>query len=78
MSRDNGPGIFDMEFITHVSTLSDVTAGKTAAFERIEASEANDANKAKAKAMISRASTMSKLLQGMTNFSLAHQGLKVI
>lgn len=78
MNKDFGEGIFDMEFINQAYALGDLTAAKTAAFEKIKASSANDTNKTKASAMVSRSATLSKLIHGMTNFSLSHQGLKAI
>ena len=78
MSRDFGQGIFDMEFINSISKVKDLTQAKAMAFEKIEGAVATDENKAKAISMVSRSATLSKLLFGMTNFSLSHQGLKAI
>ena len=78
MSRDFGQGIFDMEFINSIAAVKDLTQAKAKAFEKIESTNATDENKAKAKSMVSRSATLSKLLFGMTNFSLSHQGLKAI
>ncbi len=78
MSRDFGQGIFDMEFINDVASITDLTKAKSMAFEKIESTTATPENKAKAKSMVMRSATHSKLLFGMTNFSLSHQGLKAI
>lgn len=78
MSRDFGQGIFDMEFINSISKVKDLTHAKSMAFEKIESTNATDENKAKAKSMVSRSATLTKLLFGMTNFSLSHQGLKTL
>lgn len=78
MQKDFGEGIFDMEFINQAYALGDLAAAKNAAHEKIKASTANVANKMKATAMVNKAATLSKLIHGLTNFSLAHQGLKAI
>ena len=78
MSKDFGQGIFDMGFINDISKIKDLTLAKSMAYEKIESTNAADENKAKAKSMVSRSATLSKLLFGMTNFSLSHQGLKTI
>ena len=76
--NDFGPGIFDMEFVNAVNASKDLGKGKTMAYEKIDASSALEENKQKARAMVAKANSMFKLLDGMTNFSLAHQGLGVI
>lgn len=78
MSKDFGQGIFDMDFINVVAKEKDLTAAKGLAFEKVRDSRATDENKAKANSMIARSASISKLLFGMTNFSLSHQGLKSI
>lgn len=78
MSKDYGQGIFDMEFINNISKIKDLTLAKSMAYEKIESTNATDENKAKAKTMVSKSATLSKLLFSMTNFSLSHQGLKTI
>lgn len=78
MSKDFDQGIFDMGFINDISRIKDLTLAKSMAYEKIESTNATDENKAKAKSMVSRSATLSKLLFGMTNFSLAHQGLKTL
>lgn len=76
--KDFGPGIFDMEFINEMNALDSINDIKTAAMAKIDASSANEDNKKKARSMIQLASSKMKLLMGMTNFSLSHQGLKAI
>ena len=78
MSKDFGQGIFDMDFIKSLEKERNLTTAKEAAFKKIDDSKATDDNKAKARTMVSRSATVIKLLHGMTNFSLSHQGLKVI
>lgn len=76
--KDFGPGIFDMEFINEMNALDSINDIKTAAMAKIDASSANEDNKKRARSMIQLASSKMKLLMGMTNFSLSHQGLKAI
>ena len=78
MNTDFGQGIFDMDFINNVSKIKDLTLAKSMAYEKIESSIATSENRVKAKSMVSRSATLSKLLFGMTNFSLSHQGLKAL
>lgn len=75
MKRDNGQGMFTMPEITAISNMHDLGQAKEAAFAIIKASSANDTNKTKANAMVSRSTSLKSLLLGMSNFSLAHQGL---
>lgn len=76
--KDFGPGIFDMEFINEMNELTNTEQIKAKAMDKINASSATEDNKKKARAMIHFANTKTKLLMGMTNFSLSHQGLKAI
>lgn len=76
MKRDNGQGMFKMDFINRCAGLPFSQAIKEAN-EVIDAAPATDANKQKARAMVSKARTTTALLFGMTNFSLSHQGLSV-
>lgn len=76
--KDFGPGIFDMEFINEMNELTSMNDIKTAAMAKIDASSAHEDNKKKARSMIQLANSKMKLLMGMTNFSLSHQGLKAI
>ena len=77
-SADHGQGIFDMVFINDVNAIKDIIAAKTAAYDKIDASKATDENKRKAKAMVAKAANVKALIFGMTNFSLSHQGMKVV
>lgn len=76
--KDFGEGIFDMEFINTVNDEKDFRVAKQMAYDKIEASKVKDENKRKATAMVAYANNKPKLLFGMTNFSLSHQGLKAI
>ncbi len=75
MARDNGQGMFTMPEITAICNMHDLGQAKAAALAVVKASTANDANKAKANAMINKSTTITKLGLGMSNFNLAHQGL---
>ena len=77
MKRDNGQGMFTMDFITQVSRLPRLEDAKAAAHLVIDGSTATDANKEKARSMIFKATSLRSLLLGMSNFSLSHQGLGV-
>jgi hypothetical protein len=77
MKRDNGQGMFTMDFINEVSTLKDLAAAKACVTARIDASTANDVNKQKALRLVHNARTCNNLVLGMANFSLSHQGLSV-
>lgn len=76
MKRDNGQGIFTMDFICKVEKMT-FNEAVLAAIDRINASTANETNKMKATQMVQKATSVVRLMQGMTNFSLAHQGLGV-
>jgi hypothetical protein len=76
--KDFGQGIFDMEFIHEMNSLSDLNEIKAKCMDKINSSSATETNKKKARAMVQLANTKTKLLMGMTNFSLSHQGLKTI
>lgn len=78
MSKDFGQGIFSMDFIKSLERQRDLGIAREAAIKQIDESSATDENKTKARQMISKANTVQKLLLGMANFSLSHQGLKVI
>ena len=77
MKRDNGQGMFTMDFITTVSRMSGLPEAKGAAHGLIDASMATDVNKQKARAMVANSTSVRTLLLGMSNFSLSHQGLGV-
>jgi 2-phospho-L-lactate transferase/gluconeogenesis factor (CofD/UPF0052 family) len=76
VKRDNGQGMFTMDQITAISNMS-LADGKAAAYAIVKASTANEQNKLKATTMIDKAFSLKGLLLGMSNFSLAHQGLSV-
>ena len=78
MARDNGQGIFTMDFINEIAVLKDLAAAKAKATALIDVSTANDTNKQKAMRMVHNARTCNNLVFGMTNFSLSHQGMKVL
>lgn len=75
--RDNGQGMFTMDFINDVSRMKDLAAAKTTVHEVIYAATATDANKVKATSMVFKATSIRGLIFGMANFSLSHQGLSV-
>ncbi len=77
MARDNGQGMFSMEFINECVSIRDIAALKAKVTAHIDVSGATDANKQKAMRMVHNARTVNNLIFGMSNFSLAHQGLKV-
>ena len=77
MARDFGQGIFTMEFISSIEKL-DLATARSKAHDVVQASSATDKNKQKAAAMLDKASNVTKLMLGMSSFSLAHQGLKVL
>ena len=70
-------GIFNMADITSISTMTSLPEAKAAAHAIIVASSAKPENKNKAADMVFKATTLKKLLLGMSNFSLAFQGLGV-
>lgn len=76
--KDFGQGIFTMPDITAISNMATLTEAKAAAHALIVASAAKPENKNKAADMVFKATTLKKLLLGMSNFSLSHQGLKRI
>jgi hypothetical protein len=78
MSKDHGQGIFEMSDITLVCSMSSLPNAKVIARAAIDRSTATQANKDKAGLMVAKATSPTKLAFGMTNFSLAHQGLKVL
>ncbi len=77
MKRDNGQGMFTMDFINEVSKMTDLDAARARAHYVIDASKATDNNKRAARAMVCTSRTLKNLLIGMANFSLSHQGLAV-
>lgn len=77
MTRDNGQGIFTMDFITKVESMT-FNEAVLATFDLINTSSATEANKMKATQMVNKAISVRQLMQGMVNFSLSHQGMKVL
>lgn len=78
MSKDFGQGIFTMDFITEISKMKDLTEAKKMVTAVIDLSTANDENVEKAHALVAKARSIHNLIFSMTDFSLSHQGLKVI
>lgn len=81
MAQDFGEGIFSMEVITNVSRLSPnkLASAKLMAEQAIGgATTATQKNRDKATALIAKANSVQSLAIAMSNFSLAHQGLKTI
>lgn len=78
MSKDHGQGIFTMQLITTISKTRELSMAKSLAEAAINDSTATDANKEKARELLRTSSSLKKLLFGMTNFSLSHQGMKVL
>lgn len=79
MSQDFGQGIFMMPMITFVSKQKDLGLAKDYARAVVDDDAvAIPKNKEKARAMIEKSRTVIGLAQGMTNFSLSHQGMKVL
>lgn len=76
MKRDNGQGMFTMDFIKQVEGMT-FNEAVPAVIDRINASKATEANKMKATQMVAKAFSVRGLLLGMANFSLSHQGLSV-
>lgn len=77
MARDNGQGIFTMDFIQKVEKMP-FNEAVQAAIDRINLSTATEANKMKATQMVTKCGSVNRLLLGMSNFSLSHQGLKTL
>jgi hypothetical protein len=78
MSKDFGQGIFEMRLIRDLEKVTNLELAKQQAQEAVDNSLATAKNKAAATAMISKSRNVKSLLFGMTNFSLSHQGLKLI
>jgi len=78
MTRDNGQGIFTMTTINNIAATKNLNDARTAAHTIIEASTATVQNKKKAGEMVAKCASVKSLIFGMTNFSLSHQGLKII
>lgn len=79
MTKDYGPGIFSMSTITTVVKTRELQLAKSIAEAEVDAnSTATEKNRIAAKAMILKSRSTLALGTGMTNFSLSHQGLKVL
>lgn len=79
MSQDFGQGIFTMSTITTVSKTRDLALAKSIANAAIDAATtALPKNIEKARSLVLKASSVNRLAQGMSDFSLSHQGLKTI
>lgn len=78
MARDNGQGMFTMDFINQVSKMKDLAAAKAEVIKAIDDSKANDANKQKGVRLVHNSRSVNQLIMGMANFSLSHQGLGVV
>lgn len=77
MSRDNGQGIFSMNFISSLQAMP-LSLAQEAARQQASASSATAPNKAKAEKAIQTARSTNALMLALSNFSLSHQGMKVI
>lgn len=77
MSRDNGQGIFSMSFISSLQAMV-LCQAQEVAMQQVDASSASAANKAKATKAIQSARSTNALMLALSNFSLSHQGMKVI
>lgn len=75
--RDNGQGMFTMDFINEISKMRDLAAAKAAVIKAINDSKANDTNKQKGVRLVHNSRSVNQLIMGMANFSLSHQGLGV-
>jgi hypothetical protein len=75
------PGFFNMELITKICSLKDLTEAKNLANETVDLmTKSSAANKQKAKSVIAKATSIQKLGITLTNFMLAHpsENMKVI
>lgn len=77
MSRDNGQGLFSMTLIASLQVLP-LGQAQEAAQRRVDESTATEANKLKATKAIHTARSTKALMLALSNFSLSHQGLKVV
>lgn len=80
MSKDHGQGIFTIAILTKIAERSQASLDvqKDIASRAILESSATDENKRKATAMVLKATSHRSLMLGMSNFSLSHQGMKVL
>ena len=80
MAHDYGQGIFTMDVLRRVAERfqASLDVQKDIACRAINESTATDENKRKATAMVLKSTSHRALMLGMSNFSMSHQGLKVI
>lgn len=79
MIKDYGPGIFSMSTIETVVKTRELQMAKSIALAEVHLnSTATEKNLALAETMILKAQSTLALGTGMANFSLSHQGLKVL
>lgn len=76
MARDNGQGMFTMDFINEVAVMKDLVAAKAKVQQHIDASTASDANKRAATTMVYNSRALKNLVLGLGNFTLSHMGMK--
>lgn len=67
-----GHSAFNMQHVTEIAGMQDLSAAKAYAMKVVNESTANAGNKAKLKSMISKSRSIAGLAQGMTNYILAH------
>jgi hypothetical protein len=75
--KDFGQGMFTMPFITEISAMKSLQDAKQRVANWIDDSTATPDNKAKARQLVLTSTSINRLVIGMSNFNLAHQGLKV-
>ena len=78
MAQDFGQGIFSMDTITAVTKTRELGMAKSIANAMIDSSKAQQKNIDKARALVMKANSVNRLAQGMSDFSLSHQGLKTL
>jgi len=76
MARDNGQGMFTMDFINEIAVMKDLVAANAKVLEVINGSTAADTNKEKGRRLIDQSRTLNQLVLGMGNFTLSHLGMK--
>lgn len=77
MSRDNGQGIFTMNFISSLQAMA-LRQAQDLAVQQVDICSASLSNKVKATKAIQSARSTNALMLALSNFSLSHQGMKVI
>lgn len=78
MARDNGQGMFTMEFINEVASVRDLSLAKAKVTAQIDVSGATDTNKQAGMRLVHNSHSFKSLMLGLANFSLSHQGLKTL